>query len=341
MNGPTDLSLLNSADTALDVHRPDTSGLPEALRADVDAAIGFQGASMAQSTREAYQGAWRRFLAWSRERDLDPLPATPETIAAYAANMASRGRKYSTILIAVSAIGAAHEANGFDPPPTRSSVVRTQIRGIARTIGRAQVQKREITDDVIRKWAMSFPKSVLGTRDRAMILLWFVCAARRSEMAQLEISDLDFRDEGLYVGVRRSKTDQEGFGLTKAVPYSSGGAWCPVRATKAWLDLLKEQGYERGPLFRAVRGGWILSDPLGGHAMALRIKSYCEPLGIDPATVSGHSLRAGFATSAARKGKPERQIMAQTGHKLIDTVLKYIRRANLMTETAAVGLLDG
>lgn len=328
-------------ESILDVHKPDTSRLPETLRKDMDAAFEHQAAVMAPSTRATYKGAWRRFLVWARDRGLPGLPSTAEAVAAYASHLASIGQSYSTITIAVSAIGAAHDAAGIDPSPARSRLVGRHLKGIARTIGRYQKQKRELTDVEMRRFSAIFSDDPVGIRDRALLLLWFVCASRRSEISALQISDLDFRKDGLYVLFARSKTDQEGKGLVKAVPYSSGAAVCPVRATEAWLSCLRSRGMTQGPLFRAIRGKqWVQQGPLSPAAASGRIKRYAKLLGLDPALFSGHSLRAGFATSAARKGRSERSIMVQTGHKLFDTVLKYIRRANLMKDSAAVGLLD-
>lgn len=335
------LTTLRYEDTILDIHRHDTSELPEALRADVDAAFAFQAATMAQSTRTTYQGAWKRFLSWARERGLPTLPTTPAAVATYAAHLATTGRAFSTIVIAVASIGAAHDAAEIDPNPVRSRIVSRQIKGIARTVGKIQKQKQELTDVEVRKIAKLFPPGPVGLRDRMLFLLWFVCASRRSEIVGLNIEDLSFREEGLYVLFRKTKTDQEGVGTTKAAPYSSSAAVCPVRATKAWVDFLATKNMTTGPLLRAIRGrNWIQSERMSGGAATNRVKRYAKMIGIDPALVSGHSLRSGFATSAARKGRPERSIMVQTGHKLFDTVLKYIRRANLMKDSAAVGLLD-
>lgn len=335
------LATIHREDTILDIRKPDTSGLPEALRADVDAAFVFQSKNIADSTRKTYASAWGRFLVWARTRELSMLPASPETVATYAAHLAANTKKYATIVTAVAAIGAAHDAAGIDPNPARSRVIKMQIGGIARTIGRAQNRKRAITDADMRKIAVLFPADAIGLRDRALLLLWFICASRRSEPVSLEIKDLDFREDGLYVTFRRTKTDQEGKGTVKAVPYSSNASVCPVRAVKAWVECLRNRGFQEGPLFRAIRGrDWIQKDPVSGGAVSKRIKLYAEKIGIDPALVSGHSLRAGFVTSAARKGRSERSIMATTGHVLFDTMLKYVRDANLMKDSAAVGLLD-
>lgn len=328
-------------DTILDVHRPDTSELPGALRADVDAAFRFESANIAESTRLTYKRAWQRFLRWARDRGLPVLPTTPAAVSAYAAHLASQGLKFSTVQTAVAAIGAAHDAAGVEQSPVRARVVRMQLRGIARTIGTYQKQKAPITDAEMRRFAKIFPVGAIGVRDRALLLLWFICAGRRSEPTALNLEDLDFRQDGLYVLFRKTKTDQEGKGLLKPVPYSSSSAICPVRAVQEWIACLHAHGYLSGPLFRAVRGtDWIGEHPLTPAAACARVKHYAKLIGMDPREVSGHSLRAGFATSAARKGRPERAIMASTGHKKFDTVLKYIRQANLMRDSAAVGLLD-
>lgn len=340
------LAKTSQEDSIFDLRPPDTSGLPEALRADVEAAFEHQSKNIADSTRLAYKRAWKRFLAWARSNGLPALPATPDTVLTYAAHLARKkgeqeGSKFATVRVAVAAIGAAHREAGIDPNPIRSERVRSQLRGIARDKGTRQDSKRALTDADVRRMVRLCPAGVIGLRDRALILLWFICASRRSEPAALELGDMEFREEGLYVTFRKTKTDQEGKGLRKAVPYSSDALYCPVRATQAWVQCLHARGFTAGPVFRAIKGrDWVQQGALSPGAAVNRIKLYASKVGIEPGTVSGHSLRSGFATSAARKGRPERAIMKTTGHRKFDTVLKYIQDANLMKDSAAVGILD-
>jgi integrase len=182
------------------------------------------------------------------------------------------------------------------------------------------------------------PLSLQGTRDRALLLVGFAGAFRRSELVGLDIADLEFGRDGLVVTVRRSKTDQEGQGRRVGIPYGSHAETCPVRAAQEWVDLLDTTS---GPLFRRIdRHGHIGAARLSDKAVALIIKRCARAAGLGAADLAGHSLRAGLATAAAAAGVSERAIMAQTGHRSLATVRKYIREGSLFLENAAgkVGL---
>lgn len=176
-----------------------------------------------------------------------------------------------------------------------------------------------------------------GVRDRALLLAGFALAARRSELVALRVSDLEETPEGFRVTVRRSKTDQEARGTTRALPYGSDPETCPVRALSAWLAMA---GITEGPVFRAVdRWGHVADRALTGQAVALIVKSAAAGAGLEPDKYSGHSLRAGFCTTAAARGASERAIARQTGHAPNSTVLRsYIRHATVFTDNAAADL---
>jgi len=187
------------------------------------------------------------------------------------------------------------------------------------------------------------PDGLLGMRDRALLLLWYNCASRRSEPTSLNIEDVRFAEDGMFVLFLKTKTDQEGKGQDKAVPYSSGVRQCPVRAVKAWINEMSKHGHSSGPLFRAVRGPWIGNDAMTPRAAVDRIKRYGKLAGFteaEMAKISGHSLRSGFATAASRRGRSAESIMAQTGHKSMTNLMKYIRAGRMMRDSAAVGILD-
>ena len=162
---------------------------------------------------------------------------------------------------------------------------------------------------------------------------------RRFKLVSLDVvEDVEFTTEGLSVIIRHSKTDQEGSGRKVGVFYGSRAVVCPVRSLQAWLDT---SGVTTGPLFRPIdRQGQLLAERLRDRAVALRVKRAAELAGLDPAAFSGHSLRAGLATAAAKAGKSERAIMRQTGHRSLPMVRCYIREGELFSEdNATAGLL--
>ena len=184
----------------------------------------------------------------------------------------------------------------------------------------------------------ALPDGILGTRDRALLLVGFSSACRRSELVGLDHQDVQPTSDGLVLTLRRSKTDQEGAGRSIGVPYGSDPNTCPVRSLAAWLDA---SGITAGPIFRPInRHGHVGSSRLSDRSVALIVKKYAAAAGLGPQHYSGHSLRAGLATSAAAAGASERAIMAQTGHRSAAMVRRYIRDGSLFRENAAavVGL---
>jgi integrase len=184
--------------------------------------------------------------------------------------------------------------------------------------------------------AKSLPDTVLGHRDRVVLLLGFLGAFRRSELVALDANDLERSADGLIAHVRRSKTDQEGIGRRVAIPNGTSEATCGVRAVESWLAV---SGIHAGPLVRPVdRHGHVSPKRLSPKAVGLVIKRHIERIGCDPSQYAGHSLRAGFATEAAAAGASERSIMAQTGHRSVTTVRQYIRDGRLFRDHAALAL---
>jgi integrase len=188
----------------------------------------------------------------------------------------------------------------------------------------------------LKQIVAEIPDTLLGKRDRALLLVGFAGAFRRSELVALDMTDLEQTRDGLVVRIRRSKTDQEGEGRAVGIPRGSDRLTCPVAALASWCDAA---GIESGPLFRRVnRHSHVLPNRLSAEAVAIVIKRYVTRLHFDPSAFSGHSLRAGLATSAAAAGKSERAIMNQTGHRNLTTVRRYIRDGNLFRENAADGI---
>jgi integrase len=181
----------------------------------------------------------------------------------------------------------------------------------------------------------TLPDSLLGIRDRALLLVGFAGAFRRSELVGLDVADVEFKREGLVVTLERSKTDQEGAGRKIGIPYGSNPATCPVRALQAWLEA---SATTEGALFRTMNRHGHVKDRLSGQGVAIVVKRCAEAAGLNPDDYAGHSLRSGLATSAAAAGVSERAIMNQTGHKSVNMVRRYIREGSLFRENAAAGV---
>lgn len=188
----------------------------------------------------------------------------------------------------------------------------------------------------LQRLVAALPDSLSGSRDRLLLLVGFAGAFRRSELVALDLEDITITPDGLEVLVRRSKTDQEGTGTVKGIPFGSNPRTCPVRAFRAWIE---RSGITTRTLFRHVdRHGCLHAHRLSGHAIARIIKRLAKVAGLDPVQFSGHSLRAGLATAAARAGKADRTIMRQTGHRSRAMLDRYVRDADLFTDNAAAGI---
>jgi site-specific recombinase XerD len=309
------------------------AALGEQARAYLDAA-------RSANTHRAYRSDWAAFTGWCHARDLTPLPASPTTLALYLTDQA-RALKTSTLQRRLVAIAQTHRAAG-QPSPTEDAGVRAVWRGIRRTVGTAQVGKAALLTDDIRQLVEALAETTAGMRDRALLLLGFAGAFRRSELVALDVTDVQLVSEGAVVTIRRSKTDQEGIGERIGIPRGRQAETCPVGALRTWLEMLgRERRTSQGPLFRAVdRNGNIRSTRLSACDVARIVKRVAERAGLDPTEYAGHSLRAGLATSAAIAGVEERAIMAQTRHKSVAVARRYIRDGSLFRGNAAglVGL---
>jgi len=309
---------------------------PTALEPAEAAAIrGYLDAAQAEATREAYRSDLAEFGAWCEARNLPSLPATPQTVARYLVDRAQTF-KVSTLTRRLSAIAQAHQARGHDTP-TASILVRKVFAGIRRKHGAAPAGKTPILPDDLKLMVGHLGDDASDLRDRAILLVGFAGALRRSEIVGLNVGDLVTRREGMILTLRRSKTDQEGAGVLKGIPRGRDKALCPVRAVEAWI---KAAQIAEGPLFRPVdRFGRVSPDRLADYTVVRVVKRLVEAIGLEPAEYGGHSLRAGLATAAAAAGKAERDIMRQTGHKSTAMVRRYIRIGELFADNAADGLL--
>jgi site-specific recombinase XerD len=311
-----------------------TASMAITVQAEVDAARSFAMAEKSEATRRAYRSDFAIFTAWCSARGVQSMPAAPETVNVFLASQAMAGVKASTLSRRVAAIRYAHKLSGHEPP-TNAEVVKAELRGIRRTIGAAPEQKDAATADRIVSMIALTPDTLSGLRDRALMLLGFAGAFRRSELVALTVADLIEAPGGVRVTIRRSKTDQESAGQEIAVP--AGGKLRAVEAVKAWLSA---SGITSGPVFRSVnRGGRVLPDALTDRSVALIVKNYAERAGLDPAAYAGHSLRAGFLTSAAETGANVFKMMEVSRHRSVDTLRGYVRRADLFKDHAGSGFL--
>jgi integrase len=257
-------------------------------------------------------------------------------VATYITSMASQGKKVATISRALVSISQAHAMARYESP-TSAAVVRETAKGIRRALGTHQTQKAPVMPQQLKAMLGDMPDDLLAVRNRAMLLLGFAGGFRRSELTALDVRDVEFTDGGLIIKLKKSKTDQEAQGRSVGIPYGSTHQSCPVRSVKAWLAAAS---ITSGPVFRAVgRWGHVAAKRLDGRAVARAVQAGAGNLGLDAKRYGGHSLRAGLATSAARAGKSERAIMAQTGHRSEAMVRRYIRAGSLFSDNAAAGLL--
>lgn len=263
------------------------------------------------STRRAYRDDWKRFTSWCEQNDRTPLPTTAETLAEYAGHLATTQRAPSTIGRALAAITKAHETAGHGKPDRRGAT--EVLRGYRKRhahAGRAARKAPALTITALRAMVATLdPDTLVGVRDRAVIVVGFAMGARRSEIAALDLTDVQPHDEGVQVTVRLSKTDRDGRGRLVALPYGSNVATCPVRALSEWRTALAHHGRADGPLFvridRHGRLGHVATgkgDPDGritGETVAAIIRRAALRAGLDAAAAfTGHSLRRGFATAA-------------------------------------------
>jgi len=299
----------------------------------------FISRARAASTVRAYRSDWNDFTHWCQSHRLNFLPATPETIALYITDLASRPLAVATIVRRLTAISKAHAAAGHtSPASTRNLVLGDTLRGIKRTLGTAQHKKEALLAKDIRRLVATCPKNLSGTRDKALFLLSFAGAFRRSESSALTVEDLKFCREGVVCTLRRSKTDQEGAGREVGIPYSKDKTICPVLALKAWLRQAK---IKTGSVFRRVdRYGFVSrTRGLDPSSVAYIVKQAARRAGFRSVRdVSGHSFRSGHVSQAVRNGVPEYVVMKQTGHKSREVLGAYIRLGELFTQNPAQSL---
>jgi site-specific recombinase XerD len=287
-------------------------------------------ASRAESTETAYESDWRDFNGFTqRVGRAGDRPAQPETVALYVADLARRGLAVATIARRLTAIAMYHRAAGHTSP-TEHDVVRAVVRGVRRQLGIAQKQKTALALDPLRAIIAQIPADPRGLRDRALLLVGWAAALRRSEIAALIVDDLRVEPEGLVIRLRRSKTDQEAAGDSVAVPFGDDPQTCPVRAVRAWLDVIGSTG----SVFRQIDRHGNIGAHLTPKAIARIIRERAAAADI-AGDFAGHSLRAGFATTAALAGRTEAAIMRHGRWKNAQVARRYIRYGTRWVDNAA------
>lgn len=310
---------------------------PLALAELVDLAAALAAEGVAPATRRAYARAWRQWSTWCELQGCDARPAAPGALCAYLAHLVNLGRAVATLQQQLAAIAVAHKAAGLQSP-TDCPQVRAVMRGARRRLGVAPRRPREpaMLDD-LRAMVGACPPTVAGDRDRAILLVGFAGAFRRSELVSLELRDFRTSAEGFTVTIRTSKTDQEGEGRVIGLPRAKRLELCPVAAAETWI---KRAGIVDGALFRAVdRHDRVRGAGLGDRVVATVVQRAARLAGLDAHQLAGHSLRRGFCTEAARAGCTEAAIMRQTGHKSARTVRGYIREGSVFLDNAASRIL--
>ncbi len=296
-------------------------------------AAAYARATSAETTRKAYARDWIDFAHWCRAMHLSPMPAAPATVGTDLTALAER-LAAATLTRRLAAISTRHRLAGHRLD-TKHPAIHDCLRGIRRSLGTAQRRVEPATTEVVQAMVTSCDASLLGLRDRALLLLGFAAALRRSELVALDVGNISVVAEGLRVTIKRSKTDQERAGEVVGV-VRTGTATCPVAALQTWLAAA---GISEGRAFRAIDRHSRIGTGLTEQSVALIIKRRAAAIGLDPATFAGHSLRAGLATAAAANGVEERVIMRQTRHVGV-TVRRYIRDGEVFVGNASgrVGL---
>ena len=291
--------------------------------------------SKASNTVRAYKSDFSDFGLFCSQNGFKSLPSEPKVVSLYLTHLSTKDAKMSTLKRRLVSIGVIHKLKGHYLDTKHPAIIEN-IMGIKRRKGSFQKAKKPILINSLKKIInvidQQKKEEIKKLRDRSIILIGFSGGFRRNEIVSLDYGDLDFVPEGLKLSIRRSKTDQFGEGFKKALPYFDSSQYCPVVSLKKLLDLSKIRS---GPVFRRFSKGSKLSENrLTDQTVALLIKEYLNLAGIDSKNFSGHSLRSGFATSAAESGVEERNIMAMTGHKSTEMVRRYIKEANLFKNNA-------
>lgn len=311
------------------------TGLPpgDMLESAARKADQYAAMSTSANTLRAFESDWRDFENFCRGIRVAPYPATPRVIGLYLAQLGG-SHKLSTISRRLTAIGWVHRQRGhhYNPASMRYAEVANVVNGLKRAKGVRPDSKTPLSVEQLRTMTYALDDSPRGLRDRALLLIGFAGGFRRSELAALDFTDIEVTEDGLKILIRRSKGDQEGEGRTIGIPNGSDPRTNPVRAYRAWIAAA---GIASGPVFRGFRNQKMMDAGISSQVVALIVKQGAERAGLEARDFSGHSLRSGLATQAARNGASERSIMKQTGHRSTSMVRRYIHEGELFHDNAA------
>ena len=291
--------------------------------------------SRAKNTVRAYKSDFEDFGLFCVKNGFQNLPSDPKVVSLYLTHLSTKDIKISTIKRRLVSIGVIHKTKGHYLD-TKHPVIIENLMGIKRRKGTIQKGKKPLLINDIKQLIdvinLEKEADIKKLRNKALLLIGFSGGFRRNEIVSLDLEDIEFVFEGVKITVKKSKTDQFGEGMTKGIPHFENSLYCPVASLKKWINFSK---IRKGPIFvKFSKGPKITRQRLTDQSVALIIKEYLFKAGIDSKNYSGHSLRSGFATSAAEAGAEERSIMAMTGHKTTDMVRRYIKEANLFKNNA-------
>ena len=294
----------------------------------------YQDAADAPTTLRAYAADLANYKAWCERHGFDPMPATPEIVGAYLA-AAGEGYALPTLRRRVAAIARACGVAGH-PLDTKHPAIRETLRGIGRKHGAPARRSAALTTAEVKKLSRACGTDLAGARDRALFLVGFAGALRRSELVALDVEHVTWTNAGMKLLIERSKTDAEGEGAEIAIPRGQSPETCPVAALQQWLTAAE---ISAGPLFRKVnRGGAVETARLVPDAVRQILLKRAAKAGLKGTLaepVSPHGLRAGFVTTAYGNGVPDEEIMGHTRHRSLTTMRSYVRRAKLSRNSPA------
>ena len=278
--------------------------------------------SKAANTLRAYQADFKDFSTFCSKNGLSYMPTEPKILSLYLTHLSATS-KFSTLKRRIASISVIHKIKGHYLD-TKHPIIMENLHGIKRIKGSHQKSKKPILISelklIINAIHQTKQNDKRKIRDKTLILIGFSGGFRRSELVNIEYEDIEFVNEGVKIFIKRSKTDQSGEGMTKAIPYFENNSYCPVTSLKNWID---KSEMKTGKIF-----------DISDKSVALIIKKYASLSGLDANRYGGHSLRSGFATSTAESGAEERNIMAMTGHKTTQMVRRYIQEGNLFKNNA-------
>ena len=278
--------------------------------------------SKAKNTLRAYQADFKDFSIFCSKNGFNSIPTEPKILSLYLTHLSATS-KFSTLKRRIASISVVHKMKGHYLD-TKHPIVMENLHGIRRAKGTKQLGKKPILINDLKSIINAIDEfnkiEKKKLRDKAILLVGFSGGFRRSELVEIEYDDVEFVSEGVKIFIKRSKTDQSGEGMIKAIPYFENKNFCPVVNLKKWID------------YSVIKSGKVFN--ISDKSVALIIKKYASLSGLDPNKYGGHSLRSGFATSTAESGAEERNIMAMTGHKTTQMVRRYIKDANLFKNNA-------